>query len=68
MSASPALGFRGFVSGAVAPVHSINLVTPSGDERPRVCRTAEQGDELAPLHSVTSSAGRQVLRPDLKSF
>jgi hypothetical protein len=25
-------------------------------ERPRDCRTAEQGDELAPFHSITSSA------------
>src|SRR5262245_47028504 len=25
-------------------------------ERPRACRAAEQSDELAPLHSITSSA------------
>jgi len=25
-------------------------------ERPRCCRTAEQGDELAAFHSITSSA------------
>jgi hypothetical protein len=33
----------------------INVLRP-GRERPR-CRAAEQRDELAPLHSITSSAG-----------
>src|SRR5262245_60223066 len=30
-------------------------------ERPRTCRAAEQRDELAPLHSITSSAATSSL-------
>ena len=37
------------------PPHSLALLRPRR-ERPRRCRAAEQRDELAPLHSITSSA------------
>src|SRR6266436_8991949 len=38
-----------------APHVYLRLLRPR-DERPRCRRAAEQGDELAPIHSITSSA------------
>src|SRR5262249_57754862 len=37
------------------PPHSVRLLCPRR-ERPPCCRAAEQRDELAPFHSITSSA------------
>jgi hypothetical protein len=36
--------------------------------RPRHRRTAEQRDERAPLHSITSSAKRPALRKSFAAF
>jgi hypothetical protein len=40
--------------------HPFALLRPRC-ERPRGCRTAEQRDELAPSHSITSSASESSL-------
>src|SRR5262245_8858213 len=42
------------------PPHRFALLRPRR-ERPRYCRAAEQRDELAALHSITSSASASSL-------
>src|SRR5258706_3589182 len=42
-----------------APHVYLRLLRPR-DERPRCRRAAEQGDELAPIHSITSSARSRI--------
>jgi hypothetical protein len=50
------IGRRAVHQHADAP-HTVWLLR-ARRERPRGCRAAEHGDELAALHSITSSARR----------
>src|SRR5262249_27559464 len=53
------IGFLGHYHHADAP-HALGLLRPRSERAPRR-RTAEQRDELAPFHSITSSAATSSL-------